>query len=109
MEIFDDFLESVRGGLGDLVSNTIGDFADSAKERAENFLTETQKDLKKWVKQLADGEISQDDFEFLVKGKKELGKIDALLEGGAAKAAVDKFRTGLIQLLIDSALGLIPK
>ena len=108
MAIFDDFLASVKGGLGDLVSNTIGDFADSAKERAENFLTETQEDLKKWVKQLADGEISQDDFEFLVKGKAEVGQINALLELGAAKVAVDNFRMGFIQLLKDSALGLIP-
>lgn len=107
MATFDDFLDAVKGGLDDLISNTIGDFADSAKERAENFLAETGDDLKKWMEQLADDEISEDDFEFLVKGMGELGKINALLEIGAAKVAVDKFRIGFIQLLKDSALGLI--
>ena len=67
MATFDDFLDAVKGGLDDLISNTIGDFADSAKERAENFLAETGDDLKKWMEQLADDEISEDDFEFLVK------------------------------------------
>ena len=108
MAVFDDFLAAVKGGLGDLVSNTIGDFADAAKERTENFLNESQDDLKKWVKQVADGEMSKDDFGFLVKGLAQLGQINALTELGAAKVAVDKFRIGFIQLLKDSAAGLIP-
>ena len=107
MAIYDDFLEAVKNGLGDLVGDTIGDFANSAKDRAEDFLAEAAEDLKKWVKQLADGEISQDEFEFLVEGKAELGQINALLEIGAAKVAVDKFRIGFVQLLKDSATGLI--
>jgi hypothetical protein len=108
MADFDDFKQAVQAGLGDLIGDTIGDFADSAKVRANVFLADAQEDLEKWVKQVGDGELSADDFEFLVEGKAELGQINALLEIGAAKVAVDRFRAGFIQLLKDSALTLVP-
>jgi len=108
MADFDDFKQAVQAGLADLIGNTIGDYADSAQSRANDFLDDSREDLEKWLKQLRDGELSADDFEFLLKGKAELAHINALLELGAAKVAVDKFRAGFIQLLKDSALGLVP-
>ncbi len=107
MADFDDFLEDVKAGLGGLVADTLGDFADSAKERAAAFLEDTKEDLQKWRQQLADGEISLDDFEFLVKGKADLAEMSVLLERGAAKVAVDRFRLGLVQLIRDSAAGVL--
>lgn len=108
MANFDDFKQAVQAGLKDLIGATIDDYADSAKLRANAFLADAQQDLEKWLQQLDDGELTADDFEFLVKGKAELGQINALLEIGAAKVAVDKFRAGFIQLLKDSALGVLP-
>jgi uncharacterized protein YdgA (DUF945 family) len=108
MADFDDFKQAVQAGLDDLAVNTIGDYADAARVRANNFLVDAQQDLEKWLNQLGSGELSADDFEFLVKGKAELGQINALLEIGAAKAAVDRFRAGFIQLLKDSALAFMP-
>jgi len=108
MADFDDFRQAVRAGLDDLIGATIGGYADAARGRAENFLSESQQDLEKWLRQLGSGELSADDFEFLVEGKAELGQINALREIGAAKVAVDRFRAGFIQLLKDSALALLP-
>lgn len=108
MADFDGFKQAVQAGLGDLVGDTIGDYADAAMSRANDFLDDAQEDLEKWLDQLDNGELTADDFEFLVKGKAELGQINALLEIGAAKVAVDKFRAGFIRLLQDSALSLLP-
>lgn len=108
MAVFDDFKQAVEAGLGDLIATTLGDYADSARARAEGFLDDTKEDLEKWLEKLQEGELSADDFAFLVRGKAELGQINALLEIGAAKVAVDKFRNGFIKLLEDSALGLLP-
>ena len=108
MADFDDFLDAIKDGLGDLIGDTIGDFADSAEIRAKEFLEESRADLEKWLQQLADDELTPDDFEFLVKGKADLGRINALLEIGAAKISVDKFRQGLVKLIKDSALSLVP-
>lgn len=107
MADFDEFLDAVKAGLGDLIAGTLGDFADAAKKRTEAFLEESEADLRKWTQQLEDQELSTKDFEMLVKGKVELGQINLLLEVGAAKVAVDKFRQGLVKLIKDSAAGLV--
>ena len=53
--------------------------------------------------QLADGDLSQDDFKFLLKGKKALLEIHVNTQIGLAKVAVDKFNAALVDLIIDTA------
>ena len=45
MADFDGFKQAVQAGLGDLVGDTIGDYADSAMSRANDFLDDAQEDL----------------------------------------------------------------
>jgi hypothetical protein len=64
--------------------------------------------LKKSVRQLSEGEITKDDFGFLLISLPQLGQTNALTELGAAQVAVDKIRKGFIQLLKDADADLVP-
>ena len=105
MASFDDFLDTLKTGVAALAKETLSDFADRAIAEGEKFLEETQEDLEKWARQLTDGDLSADDFEFLLGGKKDLLEIHLLVEVGAAKVATDKFRQGLFKLIVDTAAG----
>ena len=43
-------------------------------------MPESEKDVEQWKQQLADGNISQEDFDDLVKSKKSLGEMDDLMK-----------------------------
>ena len=54
---------------------------------------------------MAEGSLSQDDFKWLVLGKKDLAEMKALERAGLALVQIDKCRNGIIDLVIGTALG----
>ncbi len=104
---FDQFLEAVKNGVVDLAKTEAVDYIDAARSDGQEFLNATKQDLIVWTQQLADGLLSQDEFEFLVNGKKDLAKMEALTQAGVGAAKIDKIRSGVINIVLTSAFALV--
>ena len=104
MSKFDDFIEAVEEGVKELAKKTLKGFKDEATSDVKAFLEASQDDLKRWTKLLADGELSQDDFEWLVLGRKDVAELYALKQAGLAQIRLDRFKNALVDLVIDTAL-----
>lgn len=103
MSKFDEFVDAVLNGAKDLAKQVFDGFEDSAKEDAKAFLEKSEADLKRWTKLLAVKEITERDFADLVHAKKALAEIHALTQAGVALTKLERFRSGLIDLVIDTA------
>jgi hypothetical protein len=103
MSKFDDFEKLVLGGLKDILSKDLKPLLQQAKDDAQDFLDSSAKKLQKWTKQLAKGDLSKDEFEDLVRGQADLAKLLALTKEGVGKAALQRFRNALVDLVVDSA------
>jgi hypothetical protein len=103
MSQFDEFYDLVRGGVVDITKGDLKQFLQQGKADADQFLQSLQSDLKDWTKQLANGDLSKDEFDFLVRGKADLAEMHALTQAGIAAVRVQQFRDALIDLVIDSA------
>lgn len=103
MASFNDFLNALKDGLKQLVAQSLADYKDAAVQDGEAFLTKTRADLERWTGELAQGQVSKDDFEWLVRGKKDLGEMEALKQAGLTLVRLDQFRTSLINLVIGTA------
>jgi len=103
MADFNDFLESLKKGLEELIKKNWKEFKDAAEKDGKAFLDKTKEDLKRWTKLLAQGDLSQDDFEWLVAGKKDLAEMEALKQAGLALVRLERFQNALISLVIDTA------
>ena len=103
MSKFDDFGNEIRAGVVNIAKGDLKDFLKEAKDDTNQFLAATKEDLKTWTKQLADGDLSKDEFEFLLRGKEDLAEMHALTQAGIAAAQIQKFRDALIDLVIDTA------
>ena len=57
---------------------------------------------KTWIDQLSKGEITLDDFEFLLKGQKDLAKMNALKQKGLGIVQINKFKSALIDIVRDA-------
>jgi len=104
MSTFDDFLDSVKDGAKDLAKNIFDDYQTEAQDDAEAFLEKTKVDLKRWSILLAQGELNQQDFGDLVLAKKALAEIHFLRQKGVALAKLERFRSGLVDLVVDTAV-----
>ena len=103
MSKFDEFVDAVLSGSKDLAKQIFGGFEDGAKEDANAFLKNTEDDLRRWTKLLASKDLTQRDFTDLVQAKKALAEIHALTQAGIALTKLERFRSGLINLVIDTA------
>jgi hypothetical protein len=51
---------------------------------------------------LADGNLTREDFEFLVRGKKDLAEMEALKQIGLGKIRLNRIRDQIIDTVIGS-------
>lgn len=103
MADFKEFWENLKKGLESLTKDNLTAFQGAAEKDGKAFLNKTQKDLQRWTGLLARGELSREDFQWLVKGKKDLAEMEALKEAGLTLAKVEKFQNSLVSLVVDTA------
>ncbi|NKB81442.1 MAG: hypothetical protein GKS05_06090 [Nitrospirales bacterium] len=100
---FDQFFDDLKTGITDLAKNDVPEFLREATDDGKEFLGSMRNDLLDWTQQLADGQLSKDEFEFLVKGRKDLAKMEALTQAGATVVKVNQLKSSVVSLIIDSA------
>lgn len=103
MASFDDFVEALKNGAKDLAKEIFDGFEDEASNDAKAFLEKTKEDMRRWTKLLAQGELTEQDFSDLVQAKKALAEIHTLRQTGVSLTKLERFRSGFINLLIDTA------
>ena len=104
MSSFDDFVNTIEDGVKELAKKSLKGFKDEATKDAKQFLKASKEDLKRWTKLLGKGELSQDDFEWLVLGRKDVAELHALKQAGLTAVRIDRFRNALFDLVIDTAI-----
>ncbi len=109
MTDFTSFLNELKDGVKQIVTHSFRDFAAAAEQDARSFLQRSQADLERLVGQLGDGSLTKEDFEFLVKGRKDVAEMQALRQAGLALVRIDQFRKSLLDLVVGTALRLVPK
>jgi len=100
---FDAFLKELKIGIRDIAREEAKGFVRAARKDGKEFVDALKEDLELWTKQLADGELSVEDFEFLVRGKKDLAKMAGLTQAGLAAVRIDRIRMAMIDLVITAA------
>ena len=104
MAKFEDIAKEVLDGVAAAAKQQGTGFEAGAQQDAQAFLDALKADLLTWTMQVAAGQLSKDDFVFLVRGKKDLAQMHALTEAGLGAAGVDKIQTSLINLVVAAAL-----
>jgi hypothetical protein len=103
MADFNDFWENLIKGLEDLARKDLSDFQETAEKDGKAFLYRTKRDLQLWTDLMARGELKQEYFEWLVRGKKELAEMESLEQAGLSFDKIKKFKDTIISLIIDTA------
>lgn len=105
---WEDFRKQVLEGARILAAETVKDAVDQAGKDTEAFLRDTREKLERWTKALAKGDLDRDEFELLIAARRTNMKMHALKAAGVTQNALERFRTGLVSLLIESAFDLVP-
>jgi hypothetical protein len=104
MPNFNDFINTLKDDLLDFAEENINEHKDELLKDGTAFAERAESDLKRWTVELADGLLTEEDFEFLVKGKKDLAEMEALKQLGLTKVRITELKDGIINIVVGSAI-----
>ena len=104
---FQQIIDNLKNGVINLALSSFKQYTNEAKTDALQLLEDMKVSLEKWTIQLAKGELSKADFEFLVLGQKDLLEMNALKQAGLALIEADQFKTNLLNLISNTIMGSI--
>jgi len=104
---FDDFFKTLVGNLKAFVEGSWKDYKDAAFKDGKAFLGKAKKDIERWTELLVEGKLTQDEFGFLLAGKKDVAELEALKQAGLSAVRLTKFRNGLLRVVIDTVAGVL--
>ena len=104
MPNFNDFVDTLKNDLIDFAKENLEEYKDELIKDGSQFFEKTKTDLERWTKGLNSGVLNQDDFEFLLRAKKDLAEMEALKLTGLAQIKIDKITDGVIDVIVGSAI-----
>jgi hypothetical protein len=107
MADFNQIFNDIKGQLGPLAEQNLKEFAGQGKADAAAFLEESKANLAKWIQQLANREIDQDEFTFLVESQKAAAEMTALRAANAGQVRIDQFRDSVFNVVIKTAVAAV--
>lgn len=104
---FQTLFDQLKKEVSNVAVTSVEQFKTEAETDAQNLLEYLKQNLQIWTIQLAAGELTKEDFEFLVLGQKELIEMNFLKQKGMALIDLDKLKISLINQVIKTALSII--
>jgi hypothetical protein len=105
--IWEDFIDNLKDEAGILAKKELKDLINSAREDGEDFIKEQGENMKKYLTQLANNEITKDQFEGYVLSLKDLTEMEALKMLVDSKARAQRLANGVTDLVINGVLKLV--
>ena len=83
-------------------------YTHQAVSDVRDFLQKSAVNLKRWVEELARGDLDKDEFVSLVKGQADVAEMRALKQAGLAAVQIDTFTNGVLDIIVNAAFAAIP-
>jgi len=104
MTLFEDFLQILSEDLKTLAEEYGRDYSRVLLKAGTDFARETRTDLERWARLLASGQLTEADFKWLLKGKKDLMEMELLKQEGLSMAHKDRLQQALINTIAGAVI-----
>jgi len=101
MSTIDDVLKSIKSDVPAVIKDQLKDLLTSAVEDTDSVIKETGQKLKDWLLMLAEGKISNEEFEALLYSRDQLVRQYKNTLEIQARARVEKIALALINLISE--------
>ena len=105
MSDFNEFLKVLKDNTEDIARNSWKEYRKAAMKDGGSFIRKTKADLERWTMLLAEGKLTQDDFAWLVQGKRDLAVLEAMKQEGLSQVQLNRFRNALMDVVVNTAVG----
>ncbi|MFK7750408.1 MAG: hypothetical protein AB8B65_18595 [Kordia sp.] len=104
---FKDLLKELKGNLLGLMGSKFDDLKDESKKDVQDFLNASKAKLERWTTLLAEGNITLDDYKWLVESQKDLVVLKGLYAAGVSKIKLGHLKNSILDTVINTAIGFV--
>lgn len=104
MADFNKVFNDIKNQVGAEAETDLKEFSDQGKQDAEAFLDQSRSRLEKWMQLLADKQIDEDEFGWLVESQKASAQMEALRKANAGTMKIEQFRDSVLQTIVKTAV-----
>lgn len=104
MPDFNDFFKTLKSDLTNLAEDQFSEFKDRILEDGTRFAHDTKEDIERWGELLEAKKLKPDEFEFLLKAKKDNAEMEALKAAGLAQVKLDELKNKIFDTIFNSML-----
>jgi hypothetical protein len=104
MANFNKVFDDIKDQLGAEAKTDLKEFSNQGKADAEAFLAQSRDRLEKWMQLLADKQIDEDEFGWLVESQKAAAQMEALRKANAGTMQIEKFRDSALRIVVNTAV-----
>ena len=104
MSQFDDFLDAAKANLLVLGKDSFEGYSAEVRAMTQAALDKAEANLKRWLTELAGGQLTQAEFKNLVQGETDLTEIAGYTAAGMSLAEAQRLRDAVTLTVINTAL-----
>ncbi|WGK64115.1 hypothetical protein [Croceiramulus getboli] len=104
---FEKFFKELKKDMATLVADRFSQEKEDVKNEVTLFLEQSKDKLKRWAQLLADGLLSPEEFELLLKSQKDLLVLASLHKAGVSKIKIGHFKNAAIKLVVGKAVSFL--
>lgn len=104
---FNQLFEDLKTGAESVAKNSLQGYVDEAKKDGQEALSSMKVNLQRWAEEVETGVLTREDVTFLIQEETALAKMNALKQAGLAEVQIDKFKNGLINMILGTLTSLV--
>lgn len=99
---FDQLFTSLVAGVKGVAEQNLNECIHDAASSGISTIYNLKLELQHWTEQLAAGEIGKEDLEWNLQSAIDASEMTALKQAGLLQIHVDKFKAGLLNLIMQT-------
>ena len=101
---FNAFLDALRHNLRELADNSFKNYEKMLVQDGTDFAKRLEEDLQGWSAEYSIHEMTKEEFEALVKEKKELLDMEELKKTDLPRTELNKIRNAIVETVTTTAV-----
>ncbi|WP_130734862.1 hypothetical protein [Flavobacterium sp. J27] len=102
-------IKDLKESLLTLLGNKYKEFKPEIQKDITSFLKESEEKLKRWALLLADGSITKEELEWLLKSQKDLVALKAIQTVGISKIKLNNIKNSIIKTIFEIVVATVIK
>ena len=102
-----DLLKELKKGIVGLIKDKFDVESKEVKDEISTLLKQSKEKLTRWSELMKDGQLTPDEFRWLVGSQRDLLKLESLRKLGVSQIKLGHFKSKVIEFIVETTVKFI--